>query len=432
MSSICKSAVSTGSTCKIAGSASGTGRTATATGSTERTSTPVYGVNPELRVTAATDYDATSTYEGAITPASKVYTLKNVGDGPMNWSVVADETWVNFDVSSGTLLPGQEVAVTVTIDNSLLFGTNSATVTFSNNTNGVGDTTRGVELVVTGTLALTLEGRTLASSATLIGFSEFVSPSVPPKKYLTKTLSGEYHKCSYGNFGACPSTLGPSAGTSGLRYSGSINYNPNTGASVNSTIKQAGTISGMNLVTAWTTWVPPNAATSAVETLTLGTFLSRTQTKTSEYNSSDGTCNASYGTYPEKILLVTLRNDLSNEDTEDAAVARMVAAGSWGAWGAISSQGDKKASAVTRAAFTFNSTAAQYRGTRTGLAPNRLFNGQVTLYRRAVGSADPWVEVSTLTFSATTDGSGNFSYSSGNLPTVTGYEYCVFNAVLTS
>lgn len=425
MSSICKSATSVGSTCK----------NPVETGGTCKLATAVYGINPELQVTAATDYDATSTYEGVVSPASRIYTLKNIGNGPLDWSVAANQSWVNFDVASGTLLPGEEVEVTVTINNSLLFGTNTATVTFSNDTDGVGDTTRGVELVVTGTIPLTLEGRTLASSATLVGHDEFASPSTPPKKYLVKTLSGELRICNYGTGGSCPSTLGGNNGQRSRKYEGAETYNANTGVMTTNTKQyqdNENVSCGQTPSYSLNIGFNPDTAT---ETATLGAWLNRTITPTARVQTTNGSCAAPglfTGSNAGKVTMCTARDDLSVEDTEDAAVARMVAAGSWGAWAAIVSQGDKKASAATRAAFTFNSTAAQYRATKTGLAPSRLFNGQVTLYRRAVGSSDPWVEVSTLTFSATTDGSGNFTYSSNNLPVVTGYEYCVFNAVLTS
>lgn len=250
------------------------------------------------------------------------------------------------------------------------------------------------------------ECRTRGGTATLIGHEEFTSPSSPPKKYRTKTLSGEYQKCGYGNFSSCPSTLGPFAGTNGLKYSGSISYHPLTGAVTDTTLKQHGTGGGGGTCAAvgsWTDWVPPNVS-SAVETLTSGSYLARVTTQIADYNTTDGSCSTTYGTYPERIDVMTLRNDLSDEDTEADAITRLQASASWGSWSAATSTSCKASYEQRTSGFSFAYTEAGFRDTisipsgQTGIL-------KVGLYRRARGSSDPWVLYATEVFFLTGDGS---------------------------
>ncbi len=534
----CKESTSVAGTCKTVGSVAGVCKDAT----------PIYGEDPELRVVELPDYDATSaSYEGAISPATYTYTVKNVGNAPMNWTAVADDSWVGLSVGSGTLLPGEEVEVVVTLDNTGLLGTNTSGITFTNTTDGVGDTTRGVELVVTGEVALTLEGRTQAGTAELIGFSEYTSPSTPAKKYRVQNQDGvlyrgafsiddcttpSYSGSSY-SFSASPSATNfwqpvSSIGASAVPVSSDattvtykctgLSFSPPyadqssgawgrmtalrlvLGSTVNPAISVTFTyvnqqgvlyrslspykifIQGFWTLAGWIGYTPSDQNVD-ISSLTANLIRDEYNDYTQTY-SADGTGPVStgttaryiaYGDFPltsggtasgsvsladfsglvNEVITQTEKTStgsetcvgasapwlkaqgevvqtLTVEDTEEDALARMLT-GSWSAWGAISTQGDEKASYATRTTgFTFVSTASQWRVSKTGLLASHNYGGITKVYRRAVGTSDPWVEVSTLSFSGTTDGSGNFSYTGSNLPVVSGYEYCTFNAVLNS
>lgn len=90
---------------------------------------------------------------GSYLPSSLVYTLTNTGTTSINWTAAKTAAWVSLSSASGTLAAGASTTVTVsvvaaTID-ALADGAYSDTVTFTNTTNGNGDTTRSVNLTVT-------------------------------------------------------------------------------------------------------------------------------------------------------------------------------------------------------------------------------------------------------------------------------------------
>lgn len=90
---------------------------------------------------------------GSYLPSSVVYTLQNTGTTSINWTATKTAAWVSLSATSGTLAAGASTTVTVsvvaaTID-ALADGAYSDTVTFTNTTNGNGDTTRVVSLTVT-------------------------------------------------------------------------------------------------------------------------------------------------------------------------------------------------------------------------------------------------------------------------------------------
>jgi len=133
-----------------------------------------------LEVTPAGEF-AASGLEGGPFTAKKVYTLKNTGYAPINWSVSASRNWVDarkniaiaaiaaakmksaslgadrmFSIisqspRSGELSPGDSVNVVVSLTsaaNNLSAGTHTASVNFVNSTNNEGNTSRAVSLTV--------------------------------------------------------------------------------------------------------------------------------------------------------------------------------------------------------------------------------------------------------------------------------------------
>lgn len=86
---------------------------------------------------------------GPFLPQGQVYTLTNIGKSPIAWAAIASEPWISLSEQSGTLEAGASANVTVSINSnsqSLPSGVYSGTVTFTNTTNGIGNTSRQVGL----------------------------------------------------------------------------------------------------------------------------------------------------------------------------------------------------------------------------------------------------------------------------------------------
>lgn len=105
-----------------------------------------------LTVTPADKFFSTGKQAGPFVPASKIYLLQNTGKGSINWSATKISNWITLSSTSGTLATNDYVQVSVALNenvNLLQQGNYSDTVSFINNTNSVGTTTRVVELQVT-------------------------------------------------------------------------------------------------------------------------------------------------------------------------------------------------------------------------------------------------------------------------------------------
>ena len=123
--------------------------TATSSGSyTVATAAPVLAVTP-----ATTLSSAGAAGSGSFSPASIAYTLTNSGTGTMSWTASKTQSWLNLSATSGTLAAGANTTVTASINtanaNALVANTYNDTVTFTNSTNGSGNTTRAASLLVT-------------------------------------------------------------------------------------------------------------------------------------------------------------------------------------------------------------------------------------------------------------------------------------------
>nr|MEE4266569.1 FlgD immunoglobulin-like domain containing protein [Candidatus Krumholzibacteria bacterium] len=87
---------------------------------------------------------------GPFTPASVTYTVGNNGDAYLSYSVTGP-VWVDVQNGTGSLAPGQDAAVTLSINasaSSLPNGGYPGTVSFFNLTDGDGDATRDISLQV--------------------------------------------------------------------------------------------------------------------------------------------------------------------------------------------------------------------------------------------------------------------------------------------
>ncbi|MCE5322052.1 S8 family serine peptidase [bacterium] len=124
------------------------------TTSVGNTSRPVSLVvsNGILAVTPAATFTSSRQPGGQITPRSCTYTITNTGYANMSWSAAKNADWISLSKSSGTLSPQESTTVTVSIlssADSFAAGTYTDTITFTNTTNGIGNTTRSVILTIT-------------------------------------------------------------------------------------------------------------------------------------------------------------------------------------------------------------------------------------------------------------------------------------------
>ncbi len=105
-----------------------------------------------LSVTPASGLDSSGIVGGPFAPAQCEYTLSNAsGPLPLDWTAAATQSWVALSKTGGTLDPGATDSITVSIGGEaggLPAGSYSDTVTFTNTTNGNGNTSRSVTLSV--------------------------------------------------------------------------------------------------------------------------------------------------------------------------------------------------------------------------------------------------------------------------------------------
>ncbi|MFC2161239.1 hypothetical protein ACFLRX_06255 [Acidobacteriota bacterium] len=125
-----------------------------------------------LLVTPLNDFSTKGLIGGPYNPESQDYILTNTGDAAIDWTAVATEKWVNLSDKGGTLGVDESTLITISIhnsSNSLSVGTYTSLVTFTNTTNGAGNTTRGVSLTVNETGILSIAPGNGMSSAGLVG-----------------------------------------------------------------------------------------------------------------------------------------------------------------------------------------------------------------------------------------------------------------------
>lgn len=123
-----------------------------------------------MTVTPSTDLVSSGYHGGGFAPSSIDYTIRNTGGAPINWTVTNTQAWVTISDGSGTLDGGESIVITVSINgnaNALDVGTYADTITFTNTTNGDGNTTRSVSLEVLvrpGALSVTPSSSTFLDS----------------------------------------------------------------------------------------------------------------------------------------------------------------------------------------------------------------------------------------------------------------------------
>lgn len=93
----------------------------------------------DLEVAPAEGLNSSGNQGGPFTPVSKNYTLTNIGPNSLDWTAAATAPWIDLDMSSGTLAPGDSVMMAVSFNanaDSLSPGDYNDIVTFTNITSG--------------------------------------------------------------------------------------------------------------------------------------------------------------------------------------------------------------------------------------------------------------------------------------------------------
>jgi hypothetical protein len=96
-------------------------------------------------------FESTGPYGGPFLPGSKIYTLRNYSDAPLEFSVSSDEAWLDAAPDSGVIAARGETEVTAFITgnaDTLPHGGYDDALLFVNETTHEGDTTRPVRLEV--------------------------------------------------------------------------------------------------------------------------------------------------------------------------------------------------------------------------------------------------------------------------------------------
>src|SRR5436190_29532 len=106
---------------------------------------------PQLQVSPASGYYSSGPQGGPFNPGVQIFTMTNTGTTTLGFTVSANQPWVTVFMTTGTLDAGNAWANPVFVNsqaNALAAGTYTATVTFTNTTNGSGNTIRVVTLIV--------------------------------------------------------------------------------------------------------------------------------------------------------------------------------------------------------------------------------------------------------------------------------------------
>jgi hypothetical protein len=104
-----------------------------------------------LYVTPAAVFFSSGPYGGPFEPGEQIYSLCNYGDAPIEFAIGHDETWLDVDIADGTIPALSKVEIVASINEkaeTLPHGVFEDTLSFVNETDHDGDTTRAVTLKV--------------------------------------------------------------------------------------------------------------------------------------------------------------------------------------------------------------------------------------------------------------------------------------------
>lgn len=274
-----------------------------------------------MEVAPLSNYDTEGDKGGSYPTAA--YVITNTGTDDLDWSVTLGAGWLTASPTSGHLYVGESRTITFGVDDTAL----AAGATYNTTMDLVNETTGQTVSYIAQVLVfpLPLVSAAYASelgTATLIGFSEYTTPSSPPKKYRVQTFSGNISTRGYGAAGC----VNPTAfGYTDAAPTGDTRYNALTGALSQTQWNRSGnylssggtsgcavdpsTIFNQGLFGAGSTL--DTAQASSVTTAP--TFQSATFPGCPVCNAVGGFSNRRAG---------TMSRTLSEEDTEDDAIVR--------------------------------------------------------------------------------------------------------------
>lgn len=251
-----------------------------------------------------------------------------------------------------------------------------------------------------------LQCQTKSGTATLVGFDEYTSPSVPPKRYRLKTLSGGIPSGIVYSGSNCTGTPGPECT---LVISGSCGYNAD-GSPITDTTQAVRTGGGDCPYT--------HTGICGVEAARPGDTLVLTQTTKGYTN--DALCHPFGGGSIRYASGNTQQETLTVEDSEDDAIAR--AGGAYIAGDGISGCESGPAFKSVRSAGQFS---LSFRAKRVRAAwsanPTSSYTLTYTFGRRAVGSSGAYAAISQVVHVVTAD-EANETDSWVDVPNAAGYE----------
>ncbi|HEX9849184.1 Ig domain-containing protein [Candidatus Deferrimicrobium sp.] len=146
-----------------------------------------------MTVTPAGGLTSSGTAGGPFTPSSLSYTVTNTGTASMNWTASKAQSWVTLSATGGTLAAGGTATVIASINsgaNSLAAGGYSDNVTFTNTTNGTGNTTRPVSLTVNAAEAPTISTVSLPAGAVDTAYSQTLAATGGTTPYSWSVSAG--------------------------------------------------------------------------------------------------------------------------------------------------------------------------------------------------------------------------------------------------
>lgn len=257
-----------------------------------------------------------------------------------------------------------------------------------------------------------IECRVRGDLASLCGYSEYTSPSTPPKKYRTKTLSGNIVADKYSD-GGC--TLYQCTET--LSYSGSCVYDANY---CNLTSNATETVTGCRSAA--------NACCDIGTGDNLGTLFASNVNATAVVLSYSGNVCTTLATGNWKAVSTTAQEALTVEDTEAQAIVRVIADFPWGSWSSSPMNTCDSHYESRSSGFTFDYREGQWRVTVSGATPSANYTLSLEAWRSlySLGSYTLYAYVNTA-FS--TDGSGG-AVITGDVPITLGYDTYVANPII--
>ncbi len=272
-----------------------------------------------------------------------------------------------------------------------------------------------------------LSCRTRGGTASLVGCAEYTTPSSPPKRYRRSAMSGATDTNYYTFSDSACAT--PPSNTTHCTYTAFTQYSVTTGLPTDGGSIDCGSGPGPG----GNQCIACPADTCMHIYVCAPTTIQRMTT---------GNCCFDGGgsnVYFKKIS-DTLTWTLSDEDTEDDAIDRLLAGagGTWSAWAPV---GDGtggtcvgylccQANYQQRTGFSFGYHEAQFKADMTLLIPSTNYILTLIQYRRLYGSVDPWVQLVVDEYPFTTDGSGNAQVT-GDVLNLVGYETYIGDPVVS-